>query len=472
VMVSFKPESRYIVSLPFLFFLISVALTASSAQSRVTPTRNEGGDIFQLRKLLAKTTQFVVDTTISGLRIHVQNLSNSTSQAVIGAKRRLANLTDSLIVPAQDSLDASRQDSLRLLGRSFELQFASHESSMRQFLDSRFSLLLEELGKAKVTFSACPECENRSDFEERMTNLKDVADSLASEFRETTTAMAGERSDLLSDAFDTARDSLCDVRDGLLENRMNDIDVWRYGASRLVLSSAYASHASYRGRDIGLVQQSFAPSVMYRHSSGFSVQLSTYWLDDEGNRWDNFQLTGGYEFRLSEIIGGSLSYTHFWFNDSSTSELSVFTDNAQGGLSLDWPAISISTLGSVSFGTASEFTLTTSVCHNFQIPLSLYNQITISPSFSWVLGQQNSELTTLLTTKGKGNRAPATTSTHTKATSSFSVLDYELSLPATIELGFVTLAPSATYIIPLNVVDASTTKSYVNLEFGVFLTIR
>jgi hypothetical protein len=239
-----------------------------------------------------------------------------------------------------------------------------------------------------------------------------------------------------------------------------------------VFSSAYASHNAYRGRDNGFLQQSIAPSVLYRHSSGLSIQASTSWLDDARSQWDNFQLSGGYDFRISEVIGGSLSYTHFWFSDSSKSELSVFTDNAEGGFSFDWPLVSISALGSMNFGKASEFTLITSISHDFEIPLSLYNRVMISPSVSSVLGQQNSDLTTLRTTKAKGKKASVTTSTQTKSVSTFSVLDYELSLPSTIELGPVTLAPSVTYIIPLNVVDASTRKPFVNLEFSIFLTIR
>ncbi|MCX6132292.1 MAG: hypothetical protein NTU47_00650 [Ignavibacteriales bacterium] len=281
-----------------------------------------------------------------------------------------------------------------------------------------------------------------------------------------------ERSDLLTDALEAARDSIRDYRNALIDNRLSGIEMWRYGTSRLVFSSAFANHSSYRGRDNGLLQQSIAPSVAYRHSSGLTVQASSYFVNDAGSRWDNFQLTGGYEFRLSEVVGGSLSYAHFWFNDSSKTELSVFTDNAQGGLSFDWPAVSIAALGSMNFGTASEFTLITSVSHNFEIPLSLYNRITMSPSFSWVLGQQNSELTTLLTTKAKGKKVGSVTNTQTKSTSTFSVLDYEVSLPASIELGSVTLAPSATYIIPLNVVDASTRKSFINLELSISLTIR
>lgn len=435
-------------------------------------TSNEGDDVAQLRKDLAKSTQLVVDTTFTGLQRHVVTIAGSISKAVSDAKKQIAALTDILIRSAQDSLDASRQDSLRFLGKSLELQFASHESSMRSYLDARSSNVMEVLRSAKGRFSICTDCEERSSFDERLADFKDLADSLVSGFHDTTVETAEERRDLLADALDAARDSLLDVRDDLVDHRLSDIDAWRYEVSRLVLSSAFASHNAYRGRDNGLLQQSYAPSVMYRHSSGMSIQGSTYWMKDEGNRWDNFQLTGGYEFRFSEVVGGSLSYTHFWFNDSSKSELSVFTDNAQGGFTFDWPVLSVGALGSISFGTASEFTLTTSISHSFEIPLTLYNRVTVSPSFSWVLGQQNSELTSLLTTKAKGRRAGVITSAQTKSTITFSILDYELSIPATIELGPVTIAPSATYIIPFNVLDASTRKSFINLELGIFLTIR
>ena len=472
VCLKYEKQIHHIIRLAFLFSLLAFSLTASNAQTRVLLTRNEGDDIKQLRQVFAKSTQFVVDTTVKGLRNHGEALACSISLAANKAKRRLAVLTDSLIMSAQDSLDASRQDSLRLLGTSLELQFTPHESSTRQFLESRLSVLLEEFQKATGTSFACTDCENQSAFEEKLADFKDFVDSLVAGFYDTTTTVMEEHTDLLADAFDAARDSLFDFRDGLIDNRLNDIEVWRYGVSRFVFSSAYASHNAYRGRDNGFLQQSIAPSVLYRHSSGLSIQASTSWLDDARSQWDNFQLSGGYDFRISEVIGGSLSYTHFWFSDSSKSELSVFTDNAEGGFSFDWPLVSISALGSMNFGKASEFTLITSISHDFEIPLSLYNRVMISPSVSSVLGQQNSDLTTLRTTKAKGKKASVTTSTQTKSVSTFSVLDYELSLPSTIELGPVTLAPSVTYIIPLNVVDASTRKSFVNLEFSIFLTIR
>jgi hypothetical protein len=482
-MIRFKHHIRMTTSLKYarrrtkhhlllvLTILLSCALQMSQAQEAIL-THDSGDDVVRLRQALNKSTQIVVDTTLGGLRKHVAELTASTSLASIDAKNRLALTTDSIILSAQDSLDTSRQDSLRVLGRILAAQFASRESSIGGTLLARLSLVKEELTKARSVFAACAGCESRLEFDERLSDFREFADSLRFAFHDTASALLEDHMNLLADAYDTARDSVRDVRDELIDNRLSDIEVWRYGVSRLVLSSSYASHSSYRGRDNGILQQSIAPAVTYRHSSGLSLQASAGWLSASEKHWDNVQVTGGYDFRLNGIVGGSLSYSHYWFSDSSTSELSVFNDNAQAGLSFDWPVISISLLGSLNFGTASEFTLTTSVSHNVEIPLGLYNKITFSPSFSLVLGQQNSELTTLLVTKGKGKNAGTTTSTQTKATSTFSVLDYEVSLPATIEFGPVTLVPSATCIMPLNVVDASSTKSFVNLEFSVFLTIR
>jgi hypothetical protein len=294
VTVSFKTDGRHILHksrLLFMFCFVAFALTASNAQTKVILTSNEGDDIAQLRQVLARSTQLVLDTTVRGLRRHVETLAGSISQAAGEAKRRLVILTDSLIVLAQDSLDSPRQDSLRLLGRSFEPQFASYESSARQILDSRFSLIFEDLLKARSTFSSCKDCEDRSAFEERLADFKEFADSLVSVFHDTTSSAVEERVDLLADAFETARDSLLDVRDGLIDNRLGDIEVWRYEVSRLMFSSSYASHSAYRGRDNGLLQQSVTPGMTYRHSSGLNLQASSSWLNGPGGRWDNAQVT-------------------------------------------------------------------------------------------------------------------------------------------------------------------------------------
>lgn len=111
----------------------------------------------------------------------------------------------------------------------------------------------------------------------------------------------------------------------------------------------------------------------------------------------------------------------------------------------------------------------TSISHDFVIPLNLYDQIMIEPTISAVIGGQNSQLTTLRTTLLKRRTIVSTQRT---ATSTFGFLDYEISLPATVEIGPLSLAPAVTYIIPLNIVDASSRKSFVDLDFTMSLTFR
>lgn len=459
-------------SFALCLFCLVLGSGSSFSQHNITPARDGRDDTARLRKALASAIQQVIDTTLRGRRNHFNSPAASTADYIRSSGSRLGSLTDSLLASAGDSLDLSRRDSLRSLGASLGAQIASHESMAAKLLDARLFAFSEELSRAHRGFADCPECDNRRDFDERLVDFMDFADSVTSRFDDSTSQWIDERMDLLSDLFDSACDSLRDRRDDFIDNRLGDIDVWRYGLTRFVISSAYASHSSYRGRDNGLPQRAFSPSVAFRHSSGLNVQASSSWLEGAATRWDNIQLSGGYEFRLSGITGGSFSYAHFWFNDSSRSELSVFTDNAQGDISFDWPAFSVDLMGSLNFGNASEFTMTSSISHMFEIPLSLYNRITINPTFSWVLGQQDGELTTLLTTKAKGKKAAAVTTTETKASSTFSVLDYEIAIPATIELGPVTLAPSIAYIMPRNVVDASSRNSFINFELALFFTIR
>jgi hypothetical protein len=455
----------------FLSNLLCTALVPepSNAQANVTLTRDVKSDTTRLHQQLFRSVHRHAEATVLGGGQIIDSLSGSTSAAISRARTHLNSIVDSLILAARDSLDAPRQDSLHLVGTLLAPRLTSIEPATRQLLATLHSVLAHELSEAGKRFSDCEECESNADFDGRFADFREFTDSLMSAFHDTTSSVIDNQRDLILDTHDTVRDSLLDARDYFIDNRLNDIDVRRYRATRFVVSSGYSTHNSYRGRDNGLVQQVYSPSVTFRHSSGLSLQASTYWLSETPKSWDDFQVMAGYDVRFNEIAGASLSYTHFWFSDSSRSQLSVFTDNAQVGISFDWPALSLAALGSMNFGKASEFTLTTSISHDFVIPLSLYNQITIEPTVSSVIGGQNSQLTTLRTTLLK--RRTIVTTQHS-VTNSFGILDYEFSLPATIEIGPVSLAPTITYIIPFNIVDASSRKSFVDFDFSISLIFR
>jgi hypothetical protein len=258
----------------------------------------------------------------------------------------------------------------------------------------------------------------------------------------------------------------------LIDNRLDDIDYQRYFATRFVISTDYSSHLNYRGRDNGVSQQMLAPSLAFHHSSGFGVALSAALVDQTSNKLDDITLTANYEFFWGNILGVDLSYNHFWFNDSSKSAKSVFTNAVDASLTLNWPVLILGIDGGLAIGNASEFTLVTSASHPFEFPLTLYDKITIEPTLTAVIGEQNNTLTSLRAIKGPKGKKVIGTQTTTQAKNMFGILDYEASLPVTLEWGRVTIAPEFNYVMPVNVVDLSTKDPFVSFDLTVSIAIR
>ncbi len=100
------------------------------------------------------------------------------------------------------------------------------------------------------------------------------------------------------------------------------------------------------------------------------------------------------------------------------------------------------------------------------------SRLLIEPTISAIIGQQNSKLTALRTLKAKGKKATTATTPQNTTKSTFSILDCDASMPVTIELGPFTFIPSAAYIVPLNVVDASRKSSFMDIDLTISLTIR
>ncbi|MCX6132293.1 MAG: hypothetical protein NTU47_00655 [Ignavibacteriales bacterium] len=157
----YNHSARRALSFLTLLCFLSIGRSLTIAQSSLTVTKNAGDDIPQLRRDLVKSTQFIVDTTLKGLQHRVEALMNSTRLTVADAGQRITGLADSLIVSAHDSLDTSRQDSLRTVSAALVANFASHESSTWQLFTARLSEITGELAKTRKAFSVCLDCENR-----------------------------------------------------------------------------------------------------------------------------------------------------------------------------------------------------------------------------------------------------------------------------------------------------------------------
>ena len=449
-----------VVSLFILGFLLFPF--HSFAQNKTTEAESSRAAATAINQKLTHSIQHYADSTLQMERRFSDSLATVVAFTVRDGTTRIDLLVDSLIVSAHDSLDALRKDTLHSLTRSLQQQLLAYGDTAKQTVSGPFRLFANELTKGKSIYSTCDSCEDDSDLKDRLGQFRDFVDSLDEMFHDTLATLLDEHKDTFQDRYETLRDSLVDVRDQLIENRLDEIDYQQTVATRLTISTDYSSHTTYRGRDNGVHQQMIDPTITFHHSSGFGAEVSAYWLDQTPKPWDGLAASVSYEFTTASIIGGEVSCTHFWFSDSSRSSKSVISNAFDASLSLNWPVLSLSVDGDLATGSASEFTLAFSGSQEFEIPLTLYNKITIEPTLTAVLGEQNSTLTALRT---KGVKAK-------KGGSMFGILDYEVTVPVTIVLGPLTLSPSVVYIAPMNVIDLSTTKAFVDFEFGISLTFR
>jgi hypothetical protein len=439
---------------------------SSSAQKK--STNSSSGEI-RLNQMLEKSILHFADSTLQTERRYADSLRSAVALTATTTATSIDALTDTLILSAHDSLDASRKDTLRFVATLLRRQLLASADTGKRSIDGPVVRFVNEVARGKRTYSVCDDCESIAAVHDRFEEFRDFVELERDSFRDTVATLMDDRRDALQDAFETVRDSLTDLRDLLIERRLGEIDYQRYEATRLTISAGYASHTSYRGRDNGVAQRMIAPSVEFHHSSGFSIMASTSWVDQEGKSWDGASASAMYEFTIGDIFGAGVSYSHFWFSDSSLSSKSVFKNAFGANASLSFPLVSFSLDADLATGSASEFTLAASASHSFEIPLTLYNGISIEPTLTAIVGEQNSSLTTIRTRGAKGKKVVGVT---TQTNNSFGILAYELSLPVTINLGPVTLAPSLIYTIPKNVIDLSTTSPFLDFEFVVSLAFR
>jgi hypothetical protein len=450
-------------------WLIVVLSFTAAAQKAGTESKPSATGAQRLNQGLAASVQLYVDNTLRGDNRFCDSIVSLSAQSAQISSTKLDALRESLLTSAKDSLDSPRRDTLLTVARSFQkLLLTSHDTTQR-LVSSLLSSFTERVGKAKKVFSTCNDCEEPADVTDRFEQFKDVADSLREAFREQASELGDERRDLVDERFEAYHDSLIALRENLIENRLSLIDYQRYSATRLSASATYSSRSIYRGRDNGLPQQMISPAIAFYHSWGFNAEISTYWLDQTPKKWDDIAVTLGYEFTTGSVLGGNVSYSHFWFSDSSRSAKSVFKNSFGAGLSANLPVVSFSLDADLATGTASEFSLTAGATHEFEIPLSLYNSILFNPAVTAIIGEQNSSLTTLRTKGAKGKKIVGV---QTQTSSTFGILDYEMSLPCTLLLGPLTLSPSVTYVVPMNVIDESTTTPFFVFGVSASITFR
>jgi hypothetical protein len=219
--------------------------------------------------------------------------------------------------------------------------------------------------------------------------------------------------------------------------------------------------------------------VTYHHKSGLYAEGSIGWVSRPTSGPDDESLAAGYEFTLSSILEGSLSYTHYWYSASSTKPQAVTNQSVAGMLTLGTRIISMVLNLSDDFGGGgSEFTASLDVSKEIVLSERAFGgSFTISPAVAATWGQQNEKL---MQRRVQRTKKKVVIRISGQPETVFGIIDYELSLPAELRVGNLSFQPAVEYIIPANVLngkttlnkDPSTSIPFVNVNVTVSLTVR
>ena len=369
-------------------------------------------------------------------------------------------LADSLIRHSGDTLTPLRRDSLRTFAGTMEV-------ALVQLVQIRTINLKRTMASFEKQF-------RQANSPDSLDSIESLSDSIFESQRDSLFAVAEAHDDELNDSLDSCTSALRDYYQDLVDRQTNEDDYLAARATRAIITTGYDSRLAYRGRDYGIQQYAFAPSIAVKHRSGFFLSASSAWLEQSLNNWDQFNLTAGYDFEFRGRMWGSLSFTHFWTRDSSNAPTADFRNSVDATFNVRSRLVVVSTLFSIAYGTASEVSFAASLSHSFEVSGIVKDRtLSIEPTAAAVIGEQNSELTSKrLQRAKKGKVAAPTVLTTTSVQNYFGILAYEASLPVTVEYGGIFVIAAPTYTVPVNVIDQSTSNPFWKVTIDLIVTIR
>jgi hypothetical protein len=253
----------------------------------------------------------------------------------------------------------------------------------------------------------------------------------------------------------------------LIDNRETELDSLEQHSNKLMISTDANSFSYYHGRDGGVSQAIVSPLVSFRHSSGVKLSLGISWLAQQYNHWDGSSVGLSYEGMFSPTLGGSIGYTHFWFDSSSTQLRSVFNQSVDGELDLSTSIADFSLAAEINFDDQSEYAFDVTATHYWQFGRT----VTLAPTLRISWGEQNLTLIERQLQKiqrlNPKTKKIVTRNVATSATNKsnfFSILDYEIDIPVSIRIHRLVLTPSVTAVFPLAVFDGSRNLPFLNAE--------
>ena len=159
------------------------------------------------------------------------------------------------------------------------------------------------------------------------------------------------------------------------------------------ISLSYSSKVLSAGRDYGVRQYGFNPSVIYTHKSGLYAGLHGMWLSETSPSWAATALEAGFGHDIGSSFTYNLAYAHTFFNPDSNGLLSNSLSAALS-FSRKWATADLSY--SLLFGEETGHELTAAAGAYFERPTSGWiDLVSSSPSITAIVGTANLPFTRL-----------------------------------------------------------------------------
>ncbi len=239
-------------------------------------------------------------------------------------------------------------------------------------------------------------------------------------------------------------------------------------SSLFTLDLLNQTHDHYRGRDEGLNQYSFYPTIKFQHSSGFGIYASFNFLSGSQSSPDDAELGISYTYDFNDVLSTTLYLSHYWFGDSSTSARQALSNSIGAEFDFDFGYVNFSAIPNLDFSkSASEVSLFLTAAAPVRLSRNfLYGKISMEPSISTVIGDQADAGRT------PGNIIPFAKGKNKFLSKSFSVLDYEMGLALQYQSRYVNVQPEVDYIIPMNITDVSSKKGFVSFILEIEIPFK
>jgi hypothetical protein len=458
-------SNRSCLALVLLLFPVSLAMSQGENPRR-NPFRERLGHL--------------ADSVITMQHAYADTLIAHGNQATGKGLLLLGRCVDSLMKAAGDSIDAEGRIALRTTELGMRTTLGTIGFPARSSIHAILHSFDRDMSALQGRKSVCAGCTTPADFSAALELFASESDTLAGIYGDSMATVVEAWEDAIDDSVvafsDSVLDQISTLTSEYAERRESE------SVSHLVVGGTFQTHSSYRGRDDGIVESTFGGTLTYHHRTGLFIGGGIGWTSRPTPGPDDGSLDAGYEFDLSSVLDGSLTYTHYWYSDSSTRPQAVTNQSVEGMFTLDLDAVSF--LGTLSYdfggGTGgAEFTATLDVSKDIMVPgKTLGGTLMFSPTLSATWGDQDERLLQRRLEKLKKKVVVVRSA---KPALVFGIMAYEVSLPVRLHVGMFSFEPQFEYIIPAGVLnsgrtllnkDPSTTDPYVSFSLGVEVTVQ